>query len=148
VARGRRDGTAARRAATACSPQGGARSRSGARAHARARAQVDALLREQRSVVKRALQALGGRWLLRCLGVEEDWRRPARLDYVYDDDRANMAMHYIAAGAPVSLCGPAACAAPLPARARLPPRRAKGRRGDRARRVRAKLGRTAGGLGR
>ncbi|KAK9832549.1 hypothetical protein WJX81_008317 [Elliptochloris bilobata] len=65
--------------------------------------EVEALLREQRSVVKLALQAVGGRWLLACLGVEEDWRQPARLDYVYDDDCANMAVHYIAAGAPVSL---------------------------------------------
>ncbi len=67
---------------------------------------MEALLREQRSVVKLALQAMGGRWLLRCLGVEEDWRQPARLDFVYDDDCANMAVHYIAAGAPVSLCAP------------------------------------------
>lgn len=126
MARGCRASAAARRAATAHGPQGEGRAQRGARAHALARAQVDALLREQHSVVKRALQALGGRWLLRCLGVEEDWRRPARLDFVYDDDRANMAMHYIAAGAPVSLCGPAARAAPLPGCARLRPRGTKG----------------------
>jgi len=112
MARGCRASAAARRAATAHGPQGEGRAQRGARAHALARAQVDALLREQRSVVKRALQ--------------EDWRRPARLDFVYDDDRANMAMHYIAAGAPVSLCGPAARAAPLPGCARLRPRGTKG----------------------
>ena len=80
--------------------------------------QVEALLREQRSIVKLALQAVGGRWLLACLGVEEDWRQPARLDYVYDDDCANMAVHYIAAGAPVSLCGPNPQRRPRPSAAR------------------------------
>ena len=81
---------------------------------------MEALLREQRSVIKRALQAVGGRWLLACLGVEEDWRQPARLDFVYDDDCANMAVHYIAAGAPVSLCGPDPAAAAQPPAAQLP----------------------------
>lgn len=41
--------------------------------------------------------------MLKKLGLYEDWLAPARLDYVYDDDMANMPIHYIALGAPVSL---------------------------------------------
>ena len=36
--------------------------------------------------------------------MQEDWLAPARLDFVYDDEEANMPIHYIALGSPVSLC--------------------------------------------
>lgn len=42
--------------------------------------------------------------MLRRFGVHEDWLKPARLDFVYDDEEANMPIHYIALGSPVSLC--------------------------------------------
>ncbi|KAK9815937.1 hypothetical protein WJX72_012289 [[Myrmecia] bisecta] len=38
-----------------------------------------------------------------CLGVQPDWAAPARLDFVYEDDDANLPLHYIAFGTPAGL---------------------------------------------
>jgi hypothetical protein len=65
--------------------------------------QVASLLSEQPSTWKRGIQRVVGSWLLHKLGVYDGWLSPARLDYVYDDDGANMPIHYIALGAPVSM---------------------------------------------
>lgn len=66
--------------------------------------QVASLLSAQQSLWKVGVQRLVGSWVLRRFGVQEDWLAPARLDFVYDDEEANMPIHYIALGSPVSLC--------------------------------------------
>ncbi|BDA50235.1 probable Ankyrin repeat and IBR domain-containing protein 1 [Coccomyxa sp. Obi] len=64
---------------------------------------VASLLSAQQSLWKVGVQRLVGSWVLRRFGVQEDWLAPARLDFVYDDEEANMPIHYIALGSPVSL---------------------------------------------
>lgn len=66
--------------------------------------QVASLLSAQQSLWKVGVQRLVGSWVLRRFGVQEDWLAPAQLDFVYDDEEANMPIHYIALGSPVSLC--------------------------------------------
>lgn len=68
-------------------------------------AQVAALLSEEGSLWRRSVHRVVGGWLLRRLGLGQDWLAPARLDYVYDDDLGNLPIHYIALGTPVSMCG-------------------------------------------
>ncbi len=65
--------------------------------------QVKGLLAPQRSWWRSAVKTVGGRWGLRAFSIPDNWQEPASLDYVYDDDEANMPIHYIAAGAPVSM---------------------------------------------
>ena len=66
---------------------------------------MSALLSEHSPLWKRSMARMLSAWLLRRLGVErEDWLTPAALDFVYDDDAANMPVHYVALGAPVSMC--------------------------------------------
>ncbi|CAL8465257.1 g4792 [Coccomyxa elongata] len=64
---------------------------------------VASLLSAQQSLWKVGVQRLVGSWVLRRFGVREDWLAPARLDFVYDDEEANMPIHYIALGSPASL---------------------------------------------
>ena len=68
--------------------------------------QVAALLSESSSAWRRGLQRMVGPWAARRLGLAEDWAAPASLSFVYDDDLAHLPIHYIALGAPVSMCVP------------------------------------------
>ena len=63
-----------------------------------------ALLSEEGSLWRRGVHRVVGAWLLRRLGLGQDWLAPARLDFVYDDDLGNLPIHYIALGTPVSMC--------------------------------------------
>ena len=65
--------------------------------------QVAALISEHSSAWRRGLQRVVGSWVLRRLGLREDWAAPAKLGFVYEDDLAHLPVHYIALGAPVSM---------------------------------------------
>ncbi len=68
-----------------------------------------ALLSECSSAWRRGLQRMVGPWVARRLGLAEDWAAPASLSFVYDDDLAHLPIHYIALGAPVSMCAHRRC---------------------------------------
>lgn len=64
---------------------------------------MEVLVAPEKSIWKSAVGALFGPWGLRALGVPENWQEGASLDYVYDDDQANLPIHYIAYGSHVSM---------------------------------------------
>jgi hypothetical protein len=66
--------------------------------------QVEQLLAPEKSLWKLAVGAVFGTWGLRTLGIPENWQEGASLDYVYDDDQANLPIHYMAYGSPISMC--------------------------------------------
>eukprot|EP00884_Botryococcus_braunii_P009051 jgi/Botrbrau1/18147/Bobra.53_1s0018.1 len=83
--------------------------------------EVDLLLAPEKSIWKTVIEYLLGPWGLRMLGVPENWREGARLEYVYDDDQANLPIHYMAFGSPASIMtrflaviGAAGCNGALP----------------------------------
>lgn len=43
-----------------------------------------------------------GSRIVRLVGIDPDWQDPAFLEFVYEDDEANLPVHYIALGLPAS----------------------------------------------